>query len=553
MRELLPRGNVRDAFRVVWLVRSRVIRGDLNFWLVVIGYDPRSRSFNNQIYLVYALIFFAVWIFMVLTLLADIAARFLMRLGFATPQSAAVGVGSLVMAGLFLLELFQATRRSPFVFSDADAHLLSHTPVDRRPVALIWMLQAWVERGLGVAAGAVVLGYALLQAQSPRALTPADLPAYLVAGGRMALVAAPLYLALLSLTWAAGAWRLRGRREPANLRWIAPGLLLALAGGAAARGLEGLIIWLAPLTFPIRAGLGLAPWFWGLGFSVLLAIVAGILLWRAAEGMSLTRAALETRDREAIQSARMTGQFDRLGELTLRSRLPAQHAPSRIPARAAAWALVWKNAVQDQRRFNVLEMAPWVGIAGLALVMIVYEGFGARFWCVIALTLLVSARAVAPLRRNLGRWWLLRQLPFTSERMLAAMFIPPVVGAWLAGAAGLLAAALLRIATPGIPGVPGIGIWLYLALAPSVGLTAVIDILRKSQSGDLLVGRVPDVTIVSLLLAGGVIAVDGGFAWLLTASLGLSTAASLPWVAAESLGLLLALWKSAAERLRRVK
>src|SRR5512140_2397619 len=80
-----------NDLRAVWLVRSRVLQGDLKFWLVVAGYDTRTSSFNNRLYLVYVVIFFALWIFMVLTLLADFAARFLKSLPFGSITEAAVG------------------------------------------------------------------------------------------------------------------------------------------------------------------------------------------------------------------------------------------------------------------------------------------------------------------------------------------------------------------------------------------------------------------------------------------------------------------------------
>src|SRR5512142_3576122 len=99
----LRKPSLLDDWRALWMVRSRVLRGNLAFFLVIIGYETKSRSINNRIYLVYALAFFALWIFMMLTWLADIGARLLHSLPFgpggqaAPPSQAAVLAGSLAL------------------------------------------------------------------------------------------------------------------------------------------------------------------------------------------------------------------------------------------------------------------------------------------------------------------------------------------------------------------------------------------------------------------------------------------------------------------------
>ena len=541
----VPRKITRADLRAVWLVRSRAVWSDLGFWLVLIGYNPRQRKISNPLYFVYAVLFFALWVFIVLTLLADYAARFLVGLPFASPQGAAIGVGVLAALALFLYELFRATQRSPFVFSDADAHLLVLTPVDRRPVALFWLLTAWLERGLGVWAGAVVIGYALLQAQFPRAMTPADLPVYLFAGARMFIIAVPLYLALLSLAWAIGAWRLRGAREPANLRWIAPVAALLLAGLAYLISPGVLVFWFVPLTNPVAAGLGLSPW--GIGFGVAL-IEAGLALgalWWAARRMSLTRAAQETRDREAIQAARLSWRFDLAEDLEQKQRLRTGHPPSRLPARPGRGALAWKGVVQFTRDLRLTDALTWLSLFGLALGLLALPNWGVRAWGILFWVLLASGWMITPLRRELARWWIFRQLPFASQNSISSLLALPVATIWLAGLLALGAALLLRIP------VTWAAIALYLVSAPIVGLAAAIDVLRRSKSQDLLVGRVPDLTILSVLLGLLLLGLVGGAAFLFIRA-ALPAEIGLVFLVGFGLLVLYLEWQAAGGLLRRV-
>src|SRR5512142_1261337 len=257
--------SLRSDWRAIRLVRSRVLFTELAFWLVLLGYEPQKRRFGNPGYLAYAIAFFALWIFMVLLLLADWAARLLLFLPFGGPGTSAVLLGGLGLLVWVLVALFQAVQRSPFAFSEQDALLLCAAPLDRRLVALAWFGEGWLVRSTPVWVAAIVLGYALLQAQSPRELTTADLPAFLLAGLRMFSVALPLSLGGLALAWAAGARRLRGQFDTAKLGWVAPALTVLVVGMTLALGPAGALPWLAPVSFPVRAGLGFAPWAAGFG------------------------------------------------------------------------------------------------------------------------------------------------------------------------------------------------------------------------------------------------------------------------------------------------
>jgi hypothetical protein len=539
--------KLRMDLRALWLVRSRVIRGNLAFLLVIIGYDSDSRSINNRIYLVYALAFFALWIFMVLILLADFGANFLAALPLADAAAAASLFGSLGLAGLFIFDLHQAARRSPFSLSEVDAQIVSMTPIDRRLVAVQWMFESWLARGVLVGPAAIVLGYALLQAQSPLPLTTGDLPAYLMAGLRMFIIAAPLYLGTLSLAWSVGAWRLQGQVSQRNLRLLAPLSVGLLAGLIWLTGWQGALTWLIPLAIPLRSGLGLMPFWIGMQMAVTLAGLGLLALWRAANGMSLSRAAQETQDREAIQAAAWLGQSDLAEELASKERLGTGRKPTRLPGKPGLPALIWKNLLQSRRRFRLATLIGWLPIFGLLLVLLFFPGWTTRIWSLAISTLMVMRLMTAPLRKELSRWWIFRQLPFHSNYVVLTVLILPMLGMLLIGAAALVTG--WALGTSPWPAV----IWVYLTVIPALGLAGAFDILRQCKTGRLLSGSVPDLSIVGLLLGGLVLTINAGAAWLSVIIWGLPLAAALPFILPVGIALNYILWKAAGRQLRHVQ
>ena len=153
----------------VWLVRSHQIASDLRYWLTYIGYDRRDHSLAHKVYLVYATLFFSVWGFSTLSLLASWAGGVLKMLGASLPvknglTEAAVGVLALALLGWWLFKTFQAGRASPLIFTEDDAALICQAPVSRPAVALLWLLGDWIKIGPIFWALAVTLAFALQDA-----------------------------------------------------------------------------------------------------------------------------------------------------------------------------------------------------------------------------------------------------------------------------------------------------------------------------------------------------------------------------------------------------
>ncbi len=501
----------RNNLRAVWLVQSRKLFSKLEFWLVLIGYDRQTHSFSSWIYLVYVVIFFSVWTFVMLVLLAEFGGQVLSALPSDTPLTAALALGEITFVTLIVLELYFDSRRSPFVFSEADSHLLCQTPVDRRIVAVLWFLTDWLKRGLFLWPAAVVLGYALVEAGSPTALTIADLPSYLLAGARMLIIVVPLHLGAQALSWSAGAWRLKGKGDRSALRWAAPILVILLIaswylirsdGGVASQA------WYWAIGLPVLAGLGRVSLLAGLGLSLTWASIGMSLLWLASREISLARASQERYGQETLQAAILTGAFDQGQELQQRERLGDGRKPSRLPAHPGITALVWRNVLQRGRTFTLGRVIPWLGILGLTLGVTLVPDWGSRGWFIALWLILVGERATHSLRMDLSHWWLMHQLPFLSENLVLLDMLISLVGIELLGLIALLVALSRGISLPIFL------CWLLIMGGPGTALAASLDIILQCQTERLLAGIVPNLRWFTVLVGGLVLGIPGGLAWL---------------------------------------
>ena len=156
-------GSFWHSLRAVWVARWQEVAPRLQFWLLLGGYDVRDRSRADIFYVPYLIAFWSVWAFAMFTALSGAVAGLLKALDAATPALAAVQLYFWALLLWAIISLYQATRRSPFVFSAADAALLCQTPVDRRAVALLWFMSDWPRQFLPFAAGGLALGCTLCE------------------------------------------------------------------------------------------------------------------------------------------------------------------------------------------------------------------------------------------------------------------------------------------------------------------------------------------------------------------------------------------------------
>jgi hypothetical protein len=476
----------------IWLVRSRELASRLRFWTAIVGYDPRDHSLSHRLYLFYVVIFFSLWGFSILVLLAD-AGKWILSFIQRLPPTIAVVV--MMAAGLLFDAVFRsykACRRSPFVFSEEDAALLCQTPVDRRQVALVWLLGDWLLACLPFVILGVILCFSSLQLAEPGPFLWTFLPRYWFAAFRVTSIILPLHLALMAGAFALGSLRLQGARDNRALSWIPVGFVLVIFS-LAYFNRSFLEIILSPVIFPLKAGYSLENWLLGFILVLTLALAGLLALYYDSPRLNLSRAAQETLHRWDNPQLSLLGASRLTRQMKIRNRLGFQHTPSCIPGREGAWSLVWKEIVISLRSVNFAYLVTWLAIFGLSVSMVIAPDWGTRFWAFIIWCWLVGHHCTERLRADLELWVISRQLPFSGRVVMAAdLAIPAIVSLNLIWLAIIIAFGM------------GFSFPIYLILlAPmmiiSVVLAASHDILRKCQSSDLLDGQVAEPGAIGLL------------------------------------------------------
>ncbi len=485
--------------KAVWLVRSRELASRIRFWTSLVGYDPRDHSLGQKIYLFYLVIFFTLWGFAVLALLADLGAGMLSFIDRSSASIAAIFIVFLLLLFDTVIRGYSAGVHSPFIFSDTDSELLCQTPVDRRPVALIWCLGDWLIPALGFAALGIVLRFAGLQLAAQGRVIWADIPRYILAGLQVAVIILPVCLALRALEYALGAMRLQRERDNPWLRWFPVGTVMVLIPLAIfSKASLKLILW--PLLFTLQAGFGEANWLGGFVLAVILAAGGLLMLYWASPGLNLSRAAQESHFRWAIQQASWLGDSRLIQQMKARQRLGIGRPASKIPAKAGYFTLIWKDWVTTLRSFTFGSFIRWLSIFGSYLGMLLAPDWGTRLWAFIIWSLLVGQQCTTRLSSDLEIWALTRQLPFSGKELLFAEIVTPflmtIIFSWLGIGVSY-----------GLGYSPGLFLVVLVPIAIlCIVLAAALDILRHCRSSELLSGRVPEIAAGGLvfgsLLAG---------------------------------------------------
>jgi hypothetical protein len=468
----------------VWTLFRRRTFSRLAYWCLALGFDLRDRSLTNRFYFIYFCAFWLAWMVVVFAMLGSALAGSFEFLPTVSPPALVVLLGAFILAGWGLVQLWQVTGRSPFVFGEPDAFLLCQAPIGRRSVGLAWFLMDWLATVLPFAAGAILFSFALAENALPHAVSFRDLPAYFVASLRALIIILPLQMGIQAVLWGVGALRLSRNRLPEQ--WFWPRLLtLPLGLGLlTALFLPGWrIIVMAPLAFLLQAAfsdvLSQSGWLVraGLGLLVLTLGLASLLVW--ADRIHLGRAAQETRLQSNIRLARGTMNYELARIISRQSKMKATRPPSQLPVRSGAWMLAWKDLVQSWRSMHTSQVLRWVWIFFLSLGIFLAPGWVVQLiiggiWSV-SLGSLVTSR----LRSDLARWWLLRSLPLRDSDLLLAQLGPAcglgVLLSWLA----------LALANP-----PSSFGWLAAVLIPflvvSTALGSARDILDHARARVLM-------------------------------------------------------------------
>jgi len=532
----------------IWLIRSRQLASRLRFWIAIVGYNPRDRSLGHSIYLFYVAIFFSLWGFAVLTLLANFGAGILSILKGAQPETTASMVITVILLGDFILRGYISAKRSPFVFTEDDAGLICQTPVDRRQVAIIWMVSDWLVLALPYAALVVVLCFANIQLIEPGNIQWSHLPGYLLSGLRVTSIVLPIHLAFTSLDNTLGVLRLQGDRDIPSLSLIPIGFAAIFIGLALVYP-SGLKLSLLPLQFVIMSGIGEANWLIGFIVGVTFALFGLLMLYMSSPRLNLSRAAHESRFRSILQQVSRPGNLHLNHRMKPREQLGSGHRASRLPGWAGAWSLLWKDWVISLRVVNPRHIGAWLGIFCASLGLMLPLGEGVHLWAFVIWSLFVGQRGTGQLRNDLELWAITRQLPFHARDALLLEIVRPVTGviftSWLAS---------------------GISAWFgyipdlkVIVMIPTVSLCITLAvgyvILRQAKSTDLLVGQAVDIDAGGVLLGLLIGAVPIGLiAWITSQS----NVAWVAWIAtvlgfALSSGIAYGMWMISAAQYRKIK
>jgi hypothetical protein len=470
----------------VWTLFSRRTFAQLAYWLSVLGYNLRDRTRTNRFYFIYFCIFWLIWITAVFALLGASGANFVRSLPVGSPSALAVRIGVFSIMVWSWIQLWQATGRSPFVFSEEDAYLLCQTPVSRRKVGLAWFLQSWIGTALPFAAGAIVISFTLVELTLQHGVDYAHLISYFSTSLRALAIVLPLQMAFQAFSWGIGALRLRRSWRDVMwlLAWLRPAVFvlgLILLAGIFLPGLRAVIM--TPLSFPLEAAFAGSMTLvgWLVRAALVLAYIGTGLLFliRCSDKIHLGRAAQETQLHAAVQLARGSGNFSLVDTLEHRRHLGTTHAPSRLPARPGVWMLVWKDAVQSLRSLRAGQALGWVFVFGLGLEIFLLSNFPVQMVMGALWTIALGGLTTERLRADLARWWLLRSLPLRANNLLIAeLGLSCGLGALLGW---------LALAVSGKPPLLGVfaAVLVPILVAISV-LAAAHDILSHSKARNLM-------------------------------------------------------------------
>ncbi len=531
--------------RAIWLVRSKVLFSELGFWLVLLGYDPRKRRLGSPVYFIYAVVFLAIWVLLVFLWLADTLSKVLTAawLSPPAPDQIALALGCLLVLAFFFIELNQAVRRSPMVFSHQDAHLLCATPIDRRCVALAWFLEAWAARSAILWVILAALAGAVFQLRAP-GFTLVGFFQFGQAALLAAITAAPLMMGVMAAAWAAGLWRLRGSDKP-WLKWT-PLLLVAAAAGLLAFGRDAFLA-IAPLVWMIRAVLGLAGRGAGFLTAMLLAGAGLALVWGLSKNIRIAQAAQETQALHTLRTAALLGRADLVNEIRTAQRLGAGRAASRWAAGSGWRVFLWKTWAQARYLLQPRDLFLWAGLVSLNLGLLAFDVVETRLFMGLVWVMLVLQILEPAVQQTMSRWWLLRSLPLRAAVVSVGIILLPLAEVWLAGLAAWMVAWGMGWA------VPIQTVWLYLALAPGVLLCGCIDVFQRARSALLNDGLCPGPELVGALGSSLLVGLFVGGAWLLFTYLGLFWLPALILLMLATGGVLFGLLRLSAWLLVRIQ
>ncbi|PKO05522.1 MAG: hypothetical protein CVU41_12915 [Chloroflexi bacterium HGW-Chloroflexi-3] len=482
---------------VNWL-RSRQEEREIAYWLSFVAYEKSDHSFNNRIYLLYLILFFGVWVFVTLTFFASGGVMLFEIIHPDNPAQAGLMVEIILLAVWSLYSVWQATRRCPVLFSEEDGLLISQTPLPRAGIILRWLWMPWLKNAIPFWVVAVTLGFSLAEVTIPGAMGANRIFEYTGFGIRAWMAILPVHLVLFGLHWLLGAIRLSTRGKSNHWLWIAiPSLalfygilILSLGGGV----IPSVVKIVDLILISLRIGyFDVFNWLvWMMGW--LLAFLVLVILYRVSMNFSLSRAIQETGKIELISTASRYGFTSLVEQEKTQRRLGVEQKPTRLPAIAGPGVLIWKDVLQTKRTFRLTGLLTWLQILGFLFVIPVLPDIGSRGIVIILWIIQLAQISVKRIRSDLSVWPLIRQLPLSHKKFLINDLGFTYLLAVLISLAGfLLGGVVFGMQMPGL-------VLLVPGMIAAISCAAVFDVIRRSRSGLLLNGSVPELSAGGILL-----------------------------------------------------
>ena len=480
-----------------WL-RSRQEEREIAYWLSFVAYEKSDHSLNNRIYLLYLILFFSVWVFVTLTFFASGGAILFEMISPKNPVRAALMVQMVLLAVWSLYSAWKAIQRCPVLFSEEDGLLISQTPLPRAGIILRWLWMPWLKNAIPFWIVAVTLGFSLAEVTVPGAMGANRIFEYMGFGIRAWLAILPVHLVLFGLHWLLGVVRLSTKGKSNRWLWIAIPvlamfygiLILSLGGGVIPSVFQIVDLILISLRIGFSGVFNWLVWMisWILAFLVLL------ILYRASKNFSLSRAIQETGKLELISTATRYGFTSLVEQEKTQQRLGVEKKPTRLPDISGPGVLIWKDVLQTKRTFQLTGLLTWLQIFGFLFVIPVLPDIGSRGIVIILWIIQLTQISVKRIRSDLSVVSLIRQLPISYKKFLINDLGFTYLLAVLISLTGfLLGGAVFGMQLPGLALlVPG--------MIAAICFAAVFDVIRRSRSGLLLNGTVPELSAGGILL-----------------------------------------------------
>jgi hypothetical protein len=488
--------------RAIHWLRTRQEERELSYWLSIVSYDRRDRSYLNRTYLLYLIFFFTAWVFAMLTFLAGPGSAILRFINPSDPMQAAIFIEVLLLGVWSVFGITWALKRSPVVFSESDQTLICQTPANRRAVALRWLFMPWLKSAIPFWIFAITLGFSLAELTMASAIDIRRIAEYARYGAQTWFSIMPIHLFLFTLQWIIGICRLRHDENRHWLPWIVMPISLAGFGFLVAVAYDPTFLaqtilnqFATSIISTLQASFAPMLAWQPLLLSWFSAALALVLLALVSERFNLSRAAQETQQFDAIKSAQQYGFTEYAAQLQMQKRLGVERPSARISDIGGAGALTWKSLLQAQRSFRFSSSAAWAMMFLFLLGFAFLPDLLSRLLVIAFWTIQVAPVLVAQLRTDLSHWPLFRQLPVSGKKLVLAELAPAFALATLISLCGLFIGASILKTPAG-----------YLAAAlpgiiASVAGFSCFDVIRHAKSHLLIGGTVPGVSATGLALS----------------------------------------------------